>query len=126
MGMWTEITVENAEDLRDFYTQVFGWTVQDVEMEDGNGKYVDYAMVDKDGDGVSGVCHKRGVNKDMPAQWIVYFTVDDLSKSVETCTLLGGKVLKEIKNDDGNLMFVLIEDPTGAVIGVLQSEHENE
>ena len=74
MNMWTDIAVENAGELKDFYSQVFGWTVQEVPMEDEAGAYADYAMVDKKGEGVGGVCHKRGVNNDLPSQWIVYFT----------------------------------------------------
>ena len=37
MAMWTDIAVENAGELKDFYSQVFGWTVQEVPMEDEAG-----------------------------------------------------------------------------------------
>ncbi len=118
--MWTDIAVKNADELKDFYSEVFGWTVQEVPMEDENGKYADYAMVDKNGEGVGGVCHKRGMNSNLPSQWIVYFTVENVQKSIETCNNMGGKVLKETKNDDGELFFALLEDPSGAVVGIVQ------
>ncbi len=118
--MWTDIAVENADELKDFYSQVFGWTVQEVPMEDENGAYADYAMVNKNGDGVGGVCHKRGVNNDLPSQWIVYFTVENVQKSIETCKNMGGSVLKETKNEDGELFYALLKDPSGAVIGIMQ------
>lgn len=118
--MWTDITVKNAEELKDFYARVFGWTVQEVPMEDENGAYADYAMVDKNGNGVGGVCHKRGVNNDLPTQWMVYFTVEDVQKSIETCKNMGGSVIKETKNDAGELFYALLKDPSGAVIGIMQ------
>lgn len=122
MGIWTDITVSDADKLKDFYTQVFGWTVEEVAMEDEVGSYVDYAMVDKDGNGVGGICNKRGVNKDLPSQWIVYFTVRDAQKSVETCLKLGGNILKESRNEDGEIFYALIEDPSGAVVAFMQEE----
>ena len=118
--MWTDIAVENADELKDFYSQVFGWTVQEVPMEDENGTYADYAMVNKNGDGIGGVCHKRGVNIDLPSQWIVYFTVENVQKSIETCKNMGGSVLKETKNEEGELFYALLKDPSGAVIGIMQ------
>lgn len=118
--MWTDIAVENADELKDFYSQVFGWTVQEVPMEDENGTYADYAMVNKNGDGVGGVCHKRGVNIDLPSQWIVYFTVENVQKSIETCKNMDGSVLKETKNEEGELFYALLKDPSGAVIGIMQ------
>lgn len=122
MGIWTDITVSDADKLKDFYTQVFGWTVEEVAMEDEVGSYVDYAMVDKDGNGVGGICNKRSVNKDLPSQWIVYFTVRDAQKSVETCLKLGGNILKESRNEDGEIFYALIEDPSGAVVAFMQEE----
>ena len=120
MAMWTDIAVENAGELKDFYSQVFGWTVQEVPMEDEAGAYADYAMVDKKGEGVGGVCHKRGVNNDLPSQWIVYFTVENVTESIETCKRLGGKVLKETRNEEGDLFYALLKDPSGAIIGIMQ------
>lgn len=122
MGVWTDLTVLNADKLKDFYTQVFGWTVEEVDMEDEDGAYVDYAMLDKNGNGVGGVCNKRGVNNDLPSQWITYFTVEDAQRSVETCLKLGGKVLKESKNENGEIFYALIEDPSGAVVAFMQEE----
>lgn len=122
MGIWTDITVLNADELKDFYTQVFGWTVEEVPMEDEEGAYVDYAMLDKNGNGVGGVCNKRGVNNDLPSQWITYFTVEDAQKSAETCLKLGGKLLKESRNEKGEIFYALIEDPSGAVVAFMQEE----
>jgi predicted enzyme related to lactoylglutathione lyase len=41
---WAELTAENAEQLRDFYETVAGWTPEPVSM----GGYSNYAMNDGD------------------------------------------------------------------------------
>ena len=40
--VWLDLTVADASDAFDFYRQVIGWSVQNVDMEDGGEKYVDY------------------------------------------------------------------------------------
>ena len=55
--LWTDLTVPNAEAVRDFYREVAGWGVSPVEM----GGYQDYTMTSPaDGSAVAGVCHARG------------------------------------------------------------------
>ncbi len=61
---WTDLTVENTEEVRDFYAAVVGWTPQDEGME----HYNDYSMLASDGTVVAGVCHRKGVNADLPPQ----------------------------------------------------------
>ena len=37
---WTDLTVENAEEVRDFYQEVVGWDAHPVDM----GQYTDFGM----------------------------------------------------------------------------------
>src|SRR5690606_21936482 len=77
---WVDLTVSNAEEVRDFYREVVGWSSEDLDM----GEYADYVMRSPaTGEAVAGVCHARGVNAHLPAQWLVYLTVADLEASVE-------------------------------------------
>lgn len=113
-----DLTIKNADSIRDFYKEVIGWDFDAFEMSDDEGNYSDYVAKDKSGNWVGGICHKRGGNKDLPPQWIVYVTVQDIKSSMEACTKLGGKVLKENKNEEGNYTYVLIEDPSGAILAI--------
>lgn len=113
-----DLTVENAEVTRDFYKQVIGWDAESLEMKDAKGAYADYVVKDVDGNWVGGICHSRGVNLGIPPQWIVYVNVEDISRSVEKCKELGGKIIKESKLPDGSFIYVIIQDPTGAVLAL--------
>lgn len=117
--VFADLTVANAEAVRDFYGQVLGWVAEDLAMSDEQGDYADYMMKDAEGSGVSGICHARGVNKDLPPQWILYVTVADINASLERCLALGGKVLKKQQNDEGALFYALIQDPAGAVMALM-------
>jgi Predicted enzyme related to lactoylglutathione lyase len=113
-----DLTIPNAEAIKDFYKAVIGWETEALTMGDEQGEYNDYVMKDAAGNWVGGICHKRGVNVDQPPGWIVYVNVADIEKSIEKCRALGGKVMKESRMADGTLQFVLIEDPAGAVLAL--------
>lgn len=112
---WVDISVPEAESLREFYSKVVGWKSQPIDVDD----YQDYAMVPPDGsDAVAGVCHAKGSNADLPPQWLVYIAVDDLDASMARCTELGGKVIVGPKNIGPSFRFCVIQDPAGAVLAI--------
>lgn len=114
---WFDLTVEDAQQLRDFYQSVVGWTSSSVEM-DG---YDDFCMVAAESENpVAGVCHARGSNADLPPQWLIYITVADLSTSVERCVELGGTVVAPPRSLGGG-SFAVIQDPAGAVAALYQA-----
>jgi uncharacterized protein len=111
---WQDLTVGDAEALRDFYAAVVGWTPEPVKM----GDYADFTMK-ADGEPIAGVCHARGHNADLPAQWLVYITVDDLDHSTDECVRLGGAVITAPRGLAGG-RFCVIRDPAGAVCALYQ------
>lgn len=113
-----DITIPNAGAIKEFYKAVIGWDTEALIMKDQQGAYDDYVVKDAAGNWVGGICHQRGVNKDLPPVWIVYINVEDIQRSIEKCRELGGKVLKEARMADGSLQYALIEDPAGAVLAV--------
>ena len=113
---WIDMTVDDADSLRDFYQQVVGWQVEDTSM----GDYSDYTMLSPgDGEAVAGVCHARGSNADLRGGWLIYITVADVDASAATCVEMGGKILVEPRGLAGG-RFCVIEDPAGAVSALYQ------
>jgi predicted enzyme related to lactoylglutathione lyase len=113
---WIDMTVEDAPAVRDFYKTVVGWETDDVDM----GGYSDYVMkMPESGFGVSGICHARGSNADLPFGWMIYIIVADVEKSAAACTANGGKVVVEPRGLSGG-RFCVIEDPGGSVAALYQ------
>ena len=114
---WVDLTVDNADEIRDFYQAVVGWEHEEVSM----GDYSDYALrPPSSNDPVCGVCHARGSNAGAPAQWLIYVTVVNLEESLTACEKLGGKILMPPRNLGEGRMCV-IEDPAGAVLALCSS-----
>src|SRR5262245_42676160 len=114
---WIDLTVTDAEALRKFYEAVVGWSSTEVAM----GGYSDYCMYPPGADKpVAGICHARGENADLPAQWLIYITVYDLDASIAECKALGGKVLAGPKEMGSQGRFCVIQDPAGALAALFE------
>jgi hypothetical protein len=116
---WLDLTVPDAATTCDFYRQVVGWTVQNVEMQDGGEQYADYSMLGADGNPAAGVCHARGMNADLPAVWMLYLPVGDLAESLRRVEDEGGKVIKAMQGEDGAYVYAAIQDPVGVYVALL-------
>jgi uncharacterized protein len=116
---WLDLTVPNAAATRDFYVQVVGWSVEDVEMKDGDERYSDYTMMRQDGAPGAGVCHARGVNADLPPVWMLYLPVDDLDESLRRAEAEGGEVIKVFRRPDGRAVYAAVRDPVGVAFALV-------
>jgi predicted enzyme related to lactoylglutathione lyase len=113
---WHDLTVPNATEVLEFYEAVIGWQSSPVSM----GEYSDFNMVAPGtGQPSAGICHARGANANVPAQWLLYFVVEDLDASVRACVERGG-VLITAPRAAGGGRFCVIKDPAGAVCALYQ------
>ena len=116
---WIDMTVEDASAVSEFYKTVVGYESEEIDM----GGYSDYVMKMPGGSGVSGICHARGSNTDLPPGWLIYIIVADAAASAELCRSNGGKVLVEPRGLAGG-SFCVIEDPAGSVAGLYQPKSD--
>ena len=113
---WIDITVDDASGLRDFYSKVVGWQTENVSM----GDYDDFAMaMPGNGEAVTGICHARGDNADLPSGWLIYIVVADIAESVAACEAGGGRLVLPPRELAGG-RFCIIEDPSGATAALYQ------
>lgn len=117
---WRDLTVPDAARARDFYAAVCGWEWD----AHGMGDYDDYSMRAPGGtEPVAGVCHARGTNAALPAQWLLYVTVPDVEAAADRCRALGGEVLDGPRAMGGG-RFACIRDPDGACLALWQPAEE--
>ena len=114
---WIDLTVEDAEHVRDFYADIVGWTPEPVSM----GEYDDYNMVTA-GEPVAGVCHARGSNAALPPVWLPYFRVSNLEQSLARCLKRGGQVVAGPRSAGPGMQYGVIRDPAGAAAALFENE----
>jgi uncharacterized protein len=114
---WFDLTVDDAESIRDFYAEVIGWVPSPVPM----GDYNDFSMNSPSTDDpITGVCFARGGNAHLPPVWMVYVNVEDLDASVDRCKELGGELIGEIRSMESMGRYCAIKDPAGAVLSLFE------
>ena len=111
---WSELSTADPEAASKFYSQLFGWTVQTMDM--GTGPY----HVVKVGDtSIGGIMAKPPGAEGMPSMWGCYVTVDDVDKTAERCQALGGKLLVAPMDIPTVGRMAVLQDPQGAVINAI-------
>jgi predicted enzyme related to lactoylglutathione lyase len=120
--VWQDLTVANAERVRDFYAAVVGWRPEPVEMTG----YADYNMVSPaTGEPAAGICHARGSNAGLPPQWLLYVVVEDLDASLRAAVASGGSVVDGPRGM-GEQLFAVVRDPAGAHLALLATKVRKE
>lgn len=119
--VWHDLTVENAAAARDFYANLFGWTYQGLDM----GGYEDYQMMTADGEGMTGICWRKGCNDKIPPTWLVYFQTDNIAAALEQATQSGAEIL-DGPRDMGGGRFAALRDPFGAVFALFEMPKASE
>ena len=113
---WIDLTVDDAEAVRDFYAAVTGWRPEPVAM----GGWDDFNMVaPATGQPAAGVCHARGGNAGLPPAWMIYIVVADLDASIEACRRGGGELVAGPRSMGGD-RYCVIRDPAGAVAALYE------
>ncbi len=112
--VWTDLTVDDAPAVRDFYADVVGWEAHEHDM----GGYSDYVMALADGEPVAGICYRRGANASAPAVWLPYVRVADLEVAITAVRARGGSVL-----DGPRSGFAVVTDPAGASLALFDPHH---
>lgn len=114
--VWLDLTVERADEVRDFYAAVVGWRPEGVDM----GGYEDFNMLaPESGRPAAGVCFRRGQNAAVPPGWMVYLRVADLDAALAQVEARGGEVLSPVRGGDGP-RYAMIRDPSGATCALAE------
>jgi predicted enzyme related to lactoylglutathione lyase len=111
---WNDLLTSDVEAARDFYTALFGWTVDPIP--ESGGRY----WVIKGPDGSNGGM-MPSPTEGMPPFWQPYFAVESLEAAQAKVRELGGRVLMDpVPVPSG--AFVPVLDPQGAAFSLLAGE----
>ena len=104
---WFEVLGSDAGATQEFYTELFGWTV------DESG-FPGYRLVQGAGDGVGG-----GLGSGEGSRWAtVYAKVADVETALAKSESLGGKRVYGPTDVDDHMQSGALTDPAGNVFGV--------
>jgi predicted enzyme related to lactoylglutathione lyase len=115
--VWDELIANDVEAAKQFYAQVLGWQIGEMEGEFGTYTIVKGAS----GADAGGIMGRMPDMPPGPAFWIVYIGTNDVDATAARARELGGVIQRDPFDVPtvGRLAFVA--DPTGAAFGLFQS-----
>jgi len=111
-----ELHTNDVNKAKDFYTQLFGWKVEDVPMPAGAGAY---SMIQV-GEGTAGGMMANQA-PGVPPYWLAYVGVDDIVSATAKAKRLGAKLVVDVTKVGQFGTMSVITDPTGATLALWQS-----
>ncbi|MXZ49581.1 MAG: VOC family protein [Rhodobacteraceae bacterium] len=114
---WNELNASDLEAAKKFYSEVMGWTSQDMPDHQytlflHNGVpvagYMDIAFIE-DGDQI-------------PPNWFVYLTVANMDEALAKVNSNGGAVMKEPFHVDNMGKIAIVVDAAKAVVGLVEPD----
>lgn len=113
---WNELMTNDIARTKAFYGQTLGWTFDPFPMPDG--EY--WIAKAPDGTPAAGIMPMDPQDTESQPGWLAYVQVDDLDRAVMAVTGAGGQILQPAMDIPNVGRIAVIEDPAGAVIGLMK------
>ena len=113
---WNELMTPDAKKAKEFYRSLFGWEFQ--EREVGGIPYNMIKAGGQEGGGLMQISADEAGK--IPPHWMTYVNVDNVDESVIKAQKLGAKVIAPATAVEDYGRFAILQDPTGAHIGLWQ------
>ena len=111
---WCELMTTDVQAATQFYTDLLGWTTEEVQVPG-----MAYTIVQTGGVGIGGIMAIPSHATGAPPQWGIYVTVDDVDATARKAQELGAKTIMPLTDIPNVGRFYTFQDPQGAVISVI-------
>ena len=111
---WCELMTTDVDAAKAFYTKLFGWDTEAMQVPG-----MIYTVVKAAGKGIGGIMSIPTEAQGMRPHWGSYVTVDDVDATARTAAELGARLLVPPQDIPNVGRFCVIQDPQGAVISAI-------
>ncbi len=117
---WNELMTRDIDAALPFYSQVFGWEYDSIDMGQGMYHLIKGGTNDEGMGGLMAMPPQ--VPEQVPNHWAVYFTVDDIEATVAAVTANGGAIAQEPFPIPGVGTTAVVHDPQHGAFQLMQPE----
>lgn len=116
---WTELSTTDPKAAAKFYSEVFGWEYQKMDMEGIEMGVGPYHIIKSGGREIGGIMGQPPQAKGTPPSWMSYVTVDDVDATAKKVEAAGGKILMPGTDIPETGRMIVFQDPQGAVLAAI-------
>ena len=113
---WVELMAADAGGARDFYSQLFDWTVNEIPMGEMGTNYI----FQKDGADAAAMYQRGSDMASVPPFWMSYVCVEDADATTEKAKGLGAQVVNGPFDVYDMGRMTVLGDPQGAAFAIWQ------
>ncbi|HEV7475494.1 MAG TPA: VOC family protein [Pyrinomonadaceae bacterium] len=119
---WVELATTDGEGAKKFYTELFGWTANDMPVGPGM-TYSILLLGGKEGKDVGALYQMppEMTAQGIPPNWLSYVSVTSADESATKAKELGATLMKEPFDVMTVGRMAVVQDPTGAVFAIWQA-----
>ncbi len=124
--IWHDLISHKPEETKKFYSALFEWQFEDLGLDFGFGRTVNYSLIRHQGQLIGGMIDANHLGRDNPenfSQWVVVLSVNDINAATKHVQANGGKVLTMPRDVAERGTLALVEDNQGAALALLQTRH---
>jgi predicted enzyme related to lactoylglutathione lyase len=114
---WSELLVDDVDLAIGFYTDVFGWEIEEMEMPQDK-----YYIIKCGNLPIGGIMKKPEGIEQMPDAWGTYITVNDVDETLAKAEKAGGKAVYPPMDVPGVGRMCAIIDRGGAMVSIITYE----
>ncbi len=114
---WNELITRDVPAAKKFYSQLFGWSLEDMPFGDAT-----YTIVKVKDEEVGGMMQTPPHCAGGPPFWGIYVTVDNVDQTAKKAQELGAKIIVPLTDVPGVGRFFMFQDPQGAMISAMTHE----
>ena len=114
---WVAAVQPEPERAVSFYSELFGWAVEDLMPPGSQGRYFLCKLRGRD---VAAIVSPHGAPPPPGPTWATYVWVDSADAAAERAAAAGGSVVGAPFDSPGGGRVAVLADPSGAVFGVWQ------
>lgn len=114
---WRELATNDLGAAIEFYTKLFGWTLEQTKVTEMD--YKEIHLDDVAYGGMMAIGPEWGENPP-PSHWNSYIAVDDADATAEKIVACGGRINHPPFDAPGVGRMAMVADPSGANFAIIQ------
>jgi predicted enzyme related to lactoylglutathione lyase len=114
--VWRELMTTDVGKAVQFYTRLFGWKAEEMDMGGG----MKYTMFKKGDKQVGGAYKQMPEQKNIPSNWLGYVSVENVDAASDKASSLGGKIMMPPADIPNVGRFSVVMDPQQAAIALFR------
>jgi predicted enzyme related to lactoylglutathione lyase len=122
--IWHDLLTDKPKASRNFYSELFGWEFEEVGIDLGVFRTVNYTLIRHEGELIGGMVDQTRLDDQAEdiSQWVVLLSVEDIDTAVAGLEARGGKVFTRPTDLADRGRIAIVAGPQGALFAMLETK----